>query len=233
MDSVDDFMARSSGTVWFRGHNDIGNNLKAGLFRCQLPSLEHYLRIENKLYQYYRNMGYLLHDSAEGWEIVYSMQHHGLKTRLLDWTESFSIALYFALHKGTDQTASIWMLDPLELNKLSTGNKQVISPAQDVFPYPEGYLSKQINTSIAVYPIKNTQRICTQQGVFTVQGNCLCALNEEFDGRLVELGYLQQIEVGSHVRQDALRFLKQNGVNHFSLFPDLDGLAEYLNQLLT
>lgn len=227
-------MERSSGIVWFRGHNDVRHALKAGLFRIQLPSVEHYLQLESKFYQYYRSLGCLLHDNAYGWELVYSMQHHGLKTRLLDWTESFSIALYFALHKGTEQVASsIWMLDPLELNKLAIGKKQVISPTQDLFPYPEVYESGKAKASIAVYPIKNSQRICTQHGVFTVQGNCQCALNEEFGGKLVDRGYLQQIELDSNVREDAWRFLKQNGINHFALFPDLDGLAEHLNQLLT
>lgn len=226
-------MEQSSGVVWFRGHNNVNNALKAGLFRCQLPSLAHYLQLENRFYQYYKSMGYLLHDSADGWELVYSMQHHGLKTRLLDWTESFSIALYFALYKGEGQTGAIWMIDPLELNSISIGKKQIVSPEQDLFPYPGVYKSGEAINSIAVYPIKNTKRICTQQGVFTVQGNNPCALNEEFGGRLIKSGKLKQIELSPKIREDGWRFLKQNGINHFSIFPDLDGLAEYLNQLLT
>lgn len=232
LNKVDNFIARSSGIVWFRGHSDSHHLLKSGLFRVNLPSLSDYLALESKYYQYYKSLGYLLHDGAEGWQLIYSLQHHGGKTRLLDWSESFVTALYFAICKWTGKTASIWLLDPLELNYLSLGSREIVLPASDFIPYPEGYNSGQAVHSVAVCPIKNTRRICTQHGVFTVQGNQLEALDREFDGALVRNGHLEIIELVDGVRQDAFRFIKQNGINHFSLFPELDGLAVYLNHLL-
>ncbi|MPM98116.1 hypothetical protein SDC9_145297 [bioreactor metagenome] len=124
------------------------------------------------------------------------------------------------------------MLDPLELNYLAIGKKTIISPSP-TFSYPDSYLSGEAVPSIAVYPVKNTQRICAQLAVFTVQGNSREALDKEFGGRLVQNGWLEAIAITNEVRQDALRFIKQNGISHFSLFPDLDGLAAYLNNTLT
>lgn len=232
LNKVDDFVAKAAGPVWFRGHNDHTHLLQSGLFRVNLESMADYLTVESHYYQYYKNLGYLLHENAEGWSLVYSLQHHGGKTRLLDWSESFAIAVYFALCNWSSEKAAIWMLDPLELNNLAVNRKVIISPAPAFFPYPEAYVSGQAIPSIAVYPIKNTQRICSQHGVFTVQGNCSEALDKEFGGQLVKSGHLVYIELTREVQADAVRYIKQNGISHFSLFPDLDGLATYLNQLL-
>ncbi|NLP40829.1 MAG: FRG domain-containing protein [Veillonellaceae bacterium] len=232
LNKVDDFMAKSSGIVWFRGHSSSKHLLKSGLFRTNLSSMSDYLALESKYYHYYKSLGYLLHDNAEGWELVYSLQHHGGRTRLLDWSESFGTALYFALANWTGEGAAVWMLDPLELNYLAVGEKTIISPALSTIAYPDAYSSGDAVPSIAIYPIKNTQRICSQLGVFTVQGNYLEPLDKEFGGRLVQDGRLEAVMLTADVRQDALRYIKQNGISHFSLFPDLDGLAAHLNNTL-
>lgn len=231
LDRVDDFMADTD-CIWFRGHSNQFYPLKSGLFRLDFLEIEEYINFEKKIYTYYKDMGYLLHDHAGSWQLLYSLQHHGGKTRLLDWTESLAVAVYFALRSWKSGSACIWLLKPKELNFLAMGKRQIISPVQQDWPQSEEYSMGKNQHSIAIYPIKNTVRSTMQQGVFTVQGNVMTTLDKEFEGRLITQGYLKVITLHEDVRSDALRFIKQNGIHHFSLFPELDGLAKYLNESL-
>jgi hypothetical protein len=233
LNKIDDFARNTEGNIWFRGQSMSKHELHSGLFRLNIPEgLSNYLKLEVQLYRYYQNLGHLLHGEERAWNLLYSMQHHGVKTRLLDWTESFSVALFFATDGWRKDKARIWLLSPIILNEIAIGKKEIISP-KNIFTYPDFYQdsSKEIPT-IAIYPIKNNERIIAQHGVFTVQGNSLLPLEKEFSSKLVRAGGLNYIDLCIDVREDSHQFLSQNGINYFSAFPDQDGLSHHINKLL-
>ncbi len=230
LDEISDFHEGAAGQVWYRGISNSSHKLVAGLFRLNSSqaSYEEYSKTEHQLYMYYKTLGRLHHQNAEGWELLYSMQHHGVKTRLLDWTESLSVALFFSTQNWAHgKSARLWMLDPSVLNQISLDRREIISPSSDFLPYPNGV--QEPRRSFAVYPARNTTRILAQHGCFTVQG-CLFPLEEEADGILVEHGALRYIDMDFTIRRDVLEYLATNGVTHFSIRPDLDGLAAHINE---
>ncbi|MDG0875186.1 FRG domain-containing protein [Paenibacillus thiaminolyticus] len=178
-------------------------------------------------------MGAHLHNGLTDWKLLFLMQHHGVKTRLLDWTESFAVALFFACAtwNNTETSARIWLLDPAELNRLSL-DKPATTTVDSIGSYEECLynITMVSNNSIAIYPPRNNSRITRQRGTFTLQGNTLLSLEEEFNGELVKSNALTYVDLPPEVRNDALRYLNHSGLDHFSLFPDLDGLAKYVNE---
>ena len=226
-------------TPFFRGHSDSEWKLLCGLGR---QSAEEFRRtnIESILYYDYMSLaGPLLENQNSSWDVIFSMQHHGLPTRLLDWTLTFSVALYFSIKKylflrdfpelsTITKNPCVWILDPYELNRSTVGNATVLNPHTDLMgSYQENFIegSKNIGADvIALNPTKSSRRLAVQKGVFTLHSNLFKPL-EEYKGT-----FLKQYEMPKAAIPDAIRFLVLAGMNEFTLFPDLEGLARYLKK---
>lgn len=109
-------------TACWRGHADADWALQAHVFRrpTKLPGVSSYN--ESGLIGHFlaRSPTRSLTKTPEpddyfGW--LFLAQHYGLPTRLLDWSESPLVALYFAVSEGhEDRDACVWALWPGQLN---------------------------------------------------------------------------------------------------------------------
>lgn len=217
--------------VWFRGLNDITHELNSGLFRLNLGNeISKYKKVEEYAYNRFIISSQNL-VTKNSWDLLYIMQHHGVKTRLLDWSESFAVALYFALKKWEHEEidACIWMLDPIRLNEKSVERSHIVFPREG-FKYPDGFSGKNVKHSFALAPNQNNPRIIAQKGFFTLQGNSLQPLENEFNGDLQKENILEKITLNKNILPDAKKFLKICGIDEFILFPDFEGLAQVINK---
>lgn len=104
---------------WFRGNCETINELKPSVYwknkyeglNTEFSYVEEFKRFVPMLAE---NLP--LRDDHLSWLII--MQHYGVPTRLLDWTESILVALYFAVSKNQDRDGELWAMNPYKLNEL-------------------------------------------------------------------------------------------------------------------
>lgn len=169
------------------------------------------------------------------WESYFLMQHYGAPTRLLDWTESSLIALYFAVRSNPGNFhAAVWVLDAWWLNRSVINRDEVIPPAdpgtlaadrKSVTAWLPARFKKRARLPIlpvAVLPTHTIRRISAQRSCFTIHGS-------EHDG-FRKLSHrskprLVKIVIPSWEIRQIRRSLESCGIDETAIFPDLEALG--------
>lgn len=152
----------------------------------------------------------------DDWEWLALAQHHGLHTRLLDWTSSPLIALYFATRpeiKG-DGTLIRCNKNGGALYAFHTCNYLDTSCLVSPIEFEEFGL---------FYPPHITRRITGQFGLFSIQNDPTKTLNDVVPQD--EGNWIKKIEFSDTVADKIQRQLYLLGIRHETVFPDLDGFA--------
>lgn len=235
-------------TVWFRGHSNIDYKLNSGLYRLSSEKSE-VKDIESNIFNCFINYGDLYcnqFNESKEWNSLFLMQHYGMYTRLLDWTDSFITALYFAMQGvKEDVNACIWMIAPIEINKrcktlyekgIDEGYDNIGLLTIDTLPKRikdyRNIFEKTVNfESFAIVPRRSNERLVSQNGFFTVQGSSGQPLDAELHDYIGE--FIIKIAIKEEIFDECKRFVNINGINSYSLYGGIEGLCCYIkNELL-
>ncbi len=220
------------GSIWYRGHSDASWSLIPGYYRIENAPPE------STLVKRFKQSAAMLISVApkDSFDWLFLMQHYGVPTRLLDWSESPLVALYFAVsqesEKHKNEDAVLWSLRPSELNK-NAG----INDAEEEFFIPSFEDEELMNYSVesirqnarnqmkplATIATRNNERIQAQHGVFTIHHNEKIAI-ENVGDRSHVIKYI----VPKDQKPIIAKQLELLGFTKFQLFPELSSIGDII-----
>ena len=216
---------KNNGPVIFRGHSDIDWKLVPTIARLNpkkspIKLSNGWQGLEEVLLNDFKKHAslYLSREPKSKLEWMIQAQHHGLPTRLLDWTTNPLKALFFAVENTAhhDIDGKVFVFFP----RMWSEN-------------PEGLDIEKSNCVDVFYPINISNRVRAQEGCFVLfpqKNNFEChePLNEGFSQSCAVS--ISSIIIEKKYKKQLIKQLDQLGVNDMTMFPDLDGVSKSIRR---
>lgn len=259
-------------SAWFRGHSSAKHRLVPSVLRNWIPLTSAYganlsgdeqlsasgyavtcINPERMLDDFKRKaLQFLQYAPKNDFEWLFLMQHHGVPTRLLDWTTNALVALYFAVSslraggliprvesRGDDcveldefdeDCVAIFALNPNKVNHAIHENiKHVVDISQDFDfwkPYsrPMNLSSKEFDTQhpLCIAAPQVSPRMRAQSGLFTIHGRDINPLDYFNDVRPLLTKILIPFENAMVIQKE----LHQFGISESFIYPSLESVAK-------
>lgn len=239
--SFRDDIGRFRSRFAYRGVSDATHGLVTSLSRLggDYPRLEHHL-LRN--FRKYARQSDVPTDSIWNWLAV--AQHHGLPTRLLDWTFSPYVALHFAtmdLHHF-DVDGVVWCVDFARAHRLLPEELRAMLHAEGSDVFTVEMLGEASDTLagfdqlgdgdflVFFEPPSLDQRITNQYALFSVASGARADIQKwlEAHPRL-----WRKIVFPAELKWEIRDKLDQANITERVLMPGLDGLSAWLKRFYT
>lgn len=234
-DSWSPMLERHRSSYVYRGLHDFQYPLSTSLNRLGESHLEKHLLRNFIKYSHRHEQGRSI------WNWLALAQHHGLPTRLLDWTYSPLIALHFTTSdfKSYHKDGAIWAInysdtraylpDQLKLAIMEEGSHvftaEILDRVVDGLPKLEK-LKKDV-FAMFFEPPSLDERIVTQHAVFSMMSDPNVLIDDWLEGKDVRHF---KIVIPAELKWEIRDKLDQSNIHERVLFPGLDGLAKWLSR---
>ena len=234
-DSWHERLHRHRSDYAFRGDGDARNDLRTSLQRLGGDFRD----VESHLLRNFRK--YAARDEVpedSQWNWLALAQHHGLPTRLLDWTYSPYVALHFATarREAFDLDGAVWMVDYVRAHQEAprTLRRRLEDEGANVFTTEMlatvtenlGEFDR-IGSDFVVFvePPSFDERIVNQYALFSLMAGADSSLDALLE-RHPEL--VRRIVIPAELKWEIRDKLDQANITERVLFPGLDGLSRWV-----
>ena len=232
---------RFRSSYFYRGLSDVGFSLKTSLSRncgskaaaLERPLLENftkYVSIEDPTI------------NSSIWKAMIIGQHHGLPTRLLDWTHSTLVALHFANTEGdlsqlNKHDCVVWRIDAREINEKLPSKYREKLKEKKTFIFSVENLNSitdsledydkdlQGKAFVTLEPPSIDQRIVAQYSFFSVIPTGMDSIEDYLEQNTVNT---VRYVIDRKLRWDLRDILDQLNMNERMIYPGTDGIAKWL-----
>jgi hypothetical protein len=226
----------------FRGVFDVAADLTTSLCRLQGGQAN----VEGQILRAFRK--YAQRDSVPGdsvWNWLALAQHHGLPTRLLDWTFSPYVALHFSTYdpETFHMDGAVWCVDYVGAHRHLPQplRDQLAAECADVFTTE---MVDRVAGSLPAFdelgndrpfvlflePPSLDERIVNQFALFSLMSSPTADMQ---DWLSAHPGLCHRLIIPAELKWEIRDKLDQANINERVLFPGLDGLSRYLKRYYT
>ncbi len=197
----------------YRGQSDAGWMVESGITRLlgKNATAKHRLPIETSMLNAFKAEGirYIKRRPKNDWEWLAIAQHHGVPTRLLDWTCDPLVSLFFASEPASQEFDGCVFAMQMPKDR---------SASKDRHPFDI--------TELSVFmPDNPPARMAAQSGLFTIEPARFAPF-ESVKG-------FCQFYVAHNRKRQIREQLAARGYTWATLFPDLDGVVRHTKELLS
>ena len=236
-DSYDQGINRIRSPYIYRGLSDFSYTLETSLIRLGGP----FVQLEQHLLRNFKKYAYNAHpQGTSDWHWLALAQHHGLPTRLLDWTYSPYAALHFATVNidkfKTDGV--IWAMNYGKVNNHlpqqprsvieRVGSQSFTSEMLQQSYASLNALTEEKEEFVVIFESASLDaRIVNQYALFSLMSSADGILSEWL-AKHPKLYF--RIKIPSNLKWEIRDRLDQANINERVLFPGLDGLSRWLRR---